>query len=229
MLAAILSLTCRGAVESFTRTAGLFWACADGEEGMRKWSMCLLNVFDVQLFFFFEVGIICGIFREFVEVHVHEKMTIFYQCDLPLKNCRSHSNQCFQIQPFFFLNLVFAYSPRFRVSFINHAYNKHAHCKEHWVKPTTEWFGDIKLNSLSVVFFCSGLDGDGEGERDGERRQTWESWFFSMWTPLQISWNVLGGLALPVSSVVFPAFPLLSLDELMLTSCSWEPLLPWLP
>lgn len=81
----------------------------------------------------------------------------------------------------------------------------------------------IKPNSLSVVFFCSGLDGD------GECRPTWESWFFSMWTPLQISWNVLGGLALPVSSVVFPAFPLHSLDELMLTSCSWEPLLPWLP
>lgn len=41
----------------------------------------------------------------------------------------------------------------------------------------TEWclFGDIKLNSLSVVLFCSGLDGDGEGEEGGERRQTWES------------------------------------------------------
>lgn len=84
-----------------------------------------------------------------------------------------------------------------------------------------------------MVFFCSGLDGDGEGEGEegGERRLTWESWFFSIWTPLQISWNVLAGLALPVSSKVFPGvtIPLLSLDELMLTSCSWEPLLPWLP
>lgn len=38
----------------------------------------------------------------------------------------------------------------------------------------------VHLNSQSEVFFCSGLDGDGDGEGGGERRQTWESWFFSM-------------------------------------------------
>lgn len=84
----------------------------------------------------------------------------------------------------------------------------------------------VKSHSLSELFFSSGLDGDGEGELVGERRETCESWFFSMWTPLQISWKVLGGLAFVVSSGVFPALPLLSLDELMLTSCSCEPLLP---
>lgn len=86
-----------------------------------------------------------------------------------------------------------------------------------------------KVASPSELLFSSGLDGDGEGEGGGERRETCESWFFSMWTPLQISWKVLGGLAFAVSSAVFPALPLLSLDELMLTCCSWEPLLPWLP
>lgn len=85
-----------------------------------------------------------------------------------------------------------------------------------------------------MLFFCSGLDGEGEGDVDGERRHTWESWFLSMWRPLQISWKVRGGLALPGSSAVLAAapaavLPLLSLDELMLISCSWEPLLPWLP
>lgn len=87
----------------------------------------------------------------------------------------------------------------------------------------------MKLDSPSEVFFCSSLASDSDGRLDGDGSPAWESWFLSIWTPLQISWNVLVGLALPVSSVVLPAFPLLSLDELMLTCCSWEPLLPWLP
>lgn len=181
---------------------------------MRKRSVCLVNVCDVL---FTQGDAICAIFTESVWM----KNMIFNQ-----QNCSSHKNLHWLIGI-----CVQHFSPRVRVSWINPAYSKSSPCIEQWVKAATEWrlFGDIKLNSLSGVFFCSGLHGDGDGEGDGERRQIWESWFFSMWTPLQISWNVLGGLAFPVSSAVFPAFPLLSLEELMLTSCSWEPLLPWLP
>lgn len=104
-----------------------------------------------------------------------------------------------------------------------------SHFLSHFVVCSLYRVQTAKLDSPSEIFFTSGLDGDGEGEGGGERRETCESWFFNMWTPLQISWKVLGGLALAVSSAVFPALPLLSLDELMLTCCSWEPLLPWLP
>lgn len=82
----------------------------------------------------------------------------------------------------------------------------------------------MNLNSLSALLLCSGLDGD--GGRGGERGPPWESWFFSMWTPLQISWKVLGGLALLALLASSAVVALLSLDELMLTSGSREALLP---